>query len=335
MHCSKKEARRDLSTQEAKKWLLFFRKKGMEGVDFTGGEPTIRNDLAELISYARQIGYKTICIITNGLRLAEEAFLVKLIENGLNDILFSLHGPNREIHENLTRSPGSFDKLISAIQHAVKRGIKIRSNTVVNGVSYRYLSQTADLLYALGVRVVNFILFNPIVEAQSSDSDMNVEYAQAAPYLAGVIDKYKNTMEKITVRYIPFCMMPGYESYITNTPQIQYDPDEWDYYWRTYFRNGPLLWIGALYLGFFLHPDAWRLMRLDFNRARHEAIKWALAFVNKTKGSQCRRCSYYRICDGLWRDYARKKGFSGLLPFSGRKISNPAYFIRQNKQFKI
>jgi MoaA/NifB/PqqE/SkfB family radical SAM enzyme len=334
MRCRGKEARRDLSTEQAKKWLLFFRKKGLEAIDLTGGEPTIRQDLAELIGYAREVGYKKICIITNGLRLADEVFLAKLIESGLNDILFSLHGPNREIHENLTQAVGSFDKLILAMRHAFDRGIKMRSNTVVNGISYRYVEETTELLYGLGVRVANFILFNPIVEAQGSDSDMNVGYAQAAPYLAKVIDKYKDRMEKITLRYIPFCVMPGYEQYITNTPQIQYDPDEWDYYWRTYFRNGPILKAVALSLGFLLHPKALRLFRLDFNTAKHEAIKWALAFVNKTKARQCRRCAYYMICDGLWRGYAQKKGFSELIPFSGKKLSDPAYFMARNIQFK-
>jgi MoaA/NifB/PqqE/SkfB family radical SAM enzyme len=334
MRCGGKEARHDLSTQEAKKWLCFFRKKGLEAIDLTGGEPTIRQDIAELISYAREAGYKKICIITNGLRLADDAFLAQLIESGLNDILFSLHGPNRQVHEALTQTPGSFDKLLQAMRNAKARGLRMRSNTVVNGISYRYLEETAELLCGLGVKVVNFILFNPIVEAQASDSDMNVGYTQAAPYLSRAIDAYKDKLEKVTLRYIPFCVMPGYEQYITNTAQIQYDPDEWDYYWRTYFRNGPILKAAALSLGFLMHPKALRLFSLDFNAAKHEAIKCALAFVNKTKGRQCKRCAYCMICDGLWRGYAKKKGFSELIPFSGRKLSDPSYFMAQNKQFK-
>ncbi|HTZ11833.1 MAG TPA: radical SAM protein [Candidatus Margulisiibacteriota bacterium] len=334
MRCAGKEARHDLSTQEAKKWLLFFRRKGLEAIDLTGGEPTIRDDIAELISYAREIGYKKICIITNGLRLADEALLARLVESGLNDILFSLHGPNRQIHEALTQTPGSFDKLLKAFANARASGLRMKSNTVVNGISYRYVEETAELLYGLGVRVVNFILFNPIIEAKGSGSDMNVDYIQAAPYLSRTIDAYKDKLDKITLRYIPFCVMPGYEQYITNTPQIQYDPDEWDYYWRTYFRNGIFLWAGAIALGSLLHPRPLRLASLDFNTAKHEAIKWALAFVNKTKGRQCKGCAYYMICDGLWRGYAKKKGFSELIPFMGKRISDPAYFMTQNKQFK-
>lgn len=330
MQAGREGACKDLTTDQARKWILFFRKKGMEAIDLTGGEPTIRKDIAELIRYAKDIGYKTVCIITNGLRLADEKYAAKLADAGLNDILFSLHGPDAAIHENLTQAPGSFDMIVAAIRNMVKLGIRCRSNTVVNGISYRHLPRTMDLLRELGIKSANFILFNPIVEAQSSDMDMNVSYSQAAPYLKEVIDKYISIgkMERVTVRYMPFCLMTGYEKYITNTAQIQYDPDEWDYYWRTYFRNGPFLWFAALSLGFLLHPSKDRLFKFGFNTAKHEAIKYALAFKNKIKGHICRKCAYNKICDGLWRDYAKKTGFAELVPVKGPVLSDPAHFMR-------
>jgi len=53
MHDGTSAGRKDLSTQDAKRWLLFFRRKGLDAVDLTGGEPTIRRDIVELIAYAR------------------------------------------------------------------------------------------------------------------------------------------------------------------------------------------------------------------------------------------------------------------------------------------
>jgi len=318
---------KDLTTVQAKKWILFFRKKGMEAIDLTGGEPTIRQDIVQLIRYAGDVGYKTVCIITNGVRLADEKYAAQLAAAGLNDVLFSLHGPDIAIHENLTQAPRSFDMIIAAIRNMTKLGIRCRSNTVVNGISYKHVLRTADLLYELGVKSANFILFNPIVEAQGSDRDMNVSYAQAAPYLKEVIDRYKDKMERITIRYMPFCLMRGYEGYVTNTAQIQYDSDEWDYYWRTYFRNGPLLWFAALSLGFLLHPSKSRLFKLGFDTAKHEAIKCALAFKNKVKGPACRKCAYNKICDGLWRSYAKNAGFAELVSVSDPVLSDPAHFM--------
>jgi len=325
----------DLPTEKAKQWLRFFRKKGKENIDLTGGEPTIRKDIVELVRYARDIGYKKICIITNGLKLANKDFAHELAAAGLNDVLFSLHGPTARIHESLTCVPKSYDKIIEGINNIKAADIRFRSNTVVNGISYQHVGDTAERLIDLGAERLNFILFNPIVEAGGSDGDMNISYKEAAPYLQKVIDVNKHRVKKITVRYMPFCTMKGYEQYITNTPQIQYDPDEWDYLWRTYFREKTVVWLGALCLGFLLHPSFNRLKSIDFNNAKHEAIKWSLTYKNKTKGPICKKCAYEKICDALWRDYAQKKGFEELDCIEGEKIVDPTHFMERNEQFYI
>jgi MoaA/NifB/PqqE/SkfB family radical SAM enzyme len=319
---------KDLTTQQAKYWLRFFYARGLRQVDLTGGEPTIRKDIIELVSYARSVGYATVSVITNGLRMADPVFTSAMVAAGLNDVLFSVHGPDARIHDSLTRVTGSFEKLMRAIDLVRSHGVALRTNTVVNGVSCSHLDAIARLLFEKKVSKVNFILFNPIVEAQGSDADMNVSYAQAARSLMPMIDAYHAVFQRIAVRYMPFCVMPGYERYITNTAQIQYDPDEWDYYWRTLFRNGRIAQIGSLGLGMLLYPCKRRFAHLDWDHIRHEALKWTLAWKNKVKGPMCRKCRFSCICDGLWRDYARKAGFGELRAISGDKIEEPAQFLK-------
>lgn len=331
------EARRkdkDLSTDEAKRWLLYFRSKGIEEIDLTGGEPTIRPDIFELASFCRDNGFKKICVITNGLRMSDPCFCEKLFAAGVNDVLFSVHGCNEEIHDALTGTKGSFEKIISAVKNSAlladKYAVRLRSNSVINGLTFKHAEETAELLRSVGLKTINFIMFNPIVEAQDSDAEMNLIYLDAAPFLMRMIDKYGGSFDRITVRYMPFCLMPGYEKYITNTAQIQYDPDEWDYYFRTRFRNGYFLWLGALMFGLIIHPSKTSLFTIGWNRFKHESIKYALAWKNKIKGKECSVCSYSRICDGLWKDYAKLQGFSELRRVSGRCVSDPGEFLRHN-----
>ncbi|OGS20713.1 MAG: hypothetical protein A2252_02025 [Elusimicrobia bacterium RIFOXYA2_FULL_39_19] len=321
----------DLTTDEAKHWLKYFRNHGMEAIDLTGGEPTIRKDIIELIKYCKEIGYKTICVITNGLTMAHKDFTDKMVDAGLNDVLFSLHGHDAKTHDSMTCVKGTYDKLLKAMENTRGTGVNMRSNTVVNGVSYKNLHVTTKILYDYGFQTMNFILFNPIVEAMDSQEDMSIRYSDAAPYVMKVIDDYKDKVKKMTVRYMPFCLMPGYEQYITNTPQIQYDPDEWDYILRTRFRNGWFMCTGALWLGFLIHPSKKRLLEIDWNRKKHEALKWTLAWKNKIKGKQCSLCAYDKICDGLWRDYAKKTGFDELKNVSGEKLIDPAHFMKTQK----
>lgn len=326
---------RDLTTKEAKDLIDYIYGRGIRVLDFTGGEPTIRKDLTELISYAKEVGYESISLITNGIVMARPDYTRRLVNSGVDDFLFSLHGTDPQSHDDITGFKGSYDLMIKAINNVNELNrdnrIRVRSNTVVCGTNFDKIGESCRILNSLKVSTVNFILFNPIVEADSSDERLNVEYSKAAPYLMKAIDAWKGRFEKITVRYIPFCLMPGYESYITNMPQIQYDPDEWDYLVRTRIREGFLVSFAALCAGMLMQPNYKRALRIGWNRAKHEGIKKFLEFKNKKKGEECRKCAYEYICDGLWKEYAKWKGFDELKAFEGEKLKDPTHFLRYPK----
>lgn len=323
---------KDLSTREAKKIIDFIYSKGIKILDFTGGEPTIRKDFIELVDYAKKKGFEHICLITNGIALSNMDYVKKLTDAGVDDFLISIEGPNADIQDNITGFKGSFELLRKAIENINElkklKDIRTRSNTTICGLNYDKVQEFLKLLHPLGFETINFILFNPIVEADASDRELNVEYSKAAPYLMKGIDEYKDKVKKMTVRYMPFCLMPGYEKYITNMPQIQYDPDEWDYLVRTRIREGAVVWAGALLLGMLMLFKYKRIFGEDINTVKHEGIKKFLELKNKVKGPMCRSCSYYYICDGLWRQYAKWRGFEELKSVPGERIIEPAFFLK-------
>ena len=319
---------KDLTTEQAKKLLRYIRRRGKEEVDLTGGEPTIRKDIFELVSYAKSIGFKEVTIITNGIRLAKKEFAKQLISAGVDDFLFSLHGHSAEVHEKLTGVKGSFEKMNQAIKNVKEIGsVRIRSNTVVNGMNFSHVSEIAEILYSLGVEHVNFILFNPIVEATCVQEEVNVRYSEAAPYLKNVIDSYKDKFKRITIRYLPFCLLPGYEQYITECPQIQYDPFEWDYLVRMRIRNGLFLSFLATLIGLLLLPNVRRVLTLPLCVLLREAMMRGLSFKNKSKGKVCRLCKFDWICDALWNEYAQQNGFEELKTIRGQKMLSPNKYL--------
>ncbi|MFC1709283.1 radical SAM protein [Candidatus Omnitrophota bacterium] len=319
---------KDLTTDQAKKLIRYIKRRGKEIIDFTGGEPTIRDDIFELVSYAKNLGFRELSIISNGLKLTDRDFLRRLMDSGINDFLFSLHGHNQEAHDKLTGVKGSFEKIKQAIRNVKESGrARIRSNTVVNGMNYDHTLEITEILYSLGVQRVNFILFNPIVEATCADEKVNVKYSQAAPSLKRVIDDYKDKFERITIRYLPFCLLPGYEHYITECPQIQYDPFEWDYSVRMRIRNGIIMSSLATIMGMMLLPNLKRILNLPLHDLLREAIMRGLSLKNKSKGKDCKRCKFDYICDGLWKEYARNFGFSELRLQKGNKIADPNYYL--------
>jgi hypothetical protein len=73
-------------------WQIILKKAwdaGVPHVVFTGGEPTLRPDLPDLIGFASQLGMVT-GLISNGLRLAEKDYLHQMLQNGLDHLMMVL-----------------------------------------------------------------------------------------------------------------------------------------------------------------------------------------------------------------------------------------------------
>jgi hypothetical protein len=66
---------------------------GIPHVIFTGGEPTLRDDLAELIAHTECVG-QVVGVLTDGLRLADPAYLQTLLQSGLDHLMFLLQPAN-------------------------------------------------------------------------------------------------------------------------------------------------------------------------------------------------------------------------------------------------
>ena len=84
-----KRVDRELTTKEWKQILAKIWKAGIPHSIFTGGEPTLRDDLPELISYAEELGQVT-GILTNGLSLGDSTYLQQLLNAGLDHTMIIL-----------------------------------------------------------------------------------------------------------------------------------------------------------------------------------------------------------------------------------------------------
>jgi hypothetical protein len=79
---------------------------GSKAIQITGGEPTIRDDLFDIVRMAKEVGFSHVQINTNGLRLAESAeYCRRLKEEKVNTVYMSFDGltpdTNPWIDENL------------------------------------------------------------------------------------------------------------------------------------------------------------------------------------------------------------------------------------------
>ncbi len=87
---------------------------GVRRVCFSGGEPTLRSDLADLIHDAHSLQFRFILITTNGLSLTRDKAR-RYLENGLNRITISIDGIG-ESHDLQRGVKGAYEKTLSAVK---------------------------------------------------------------------------------------------------------------------------------------------------------------------------------------------------------------------------
>ncbi len=87
-------------------------------VELFGGEPTMREDLLDIIAIGRTHGIRP-RVVTNGIRLADEDYCRKLCEANVR-IRIAFDGRSPEIYEKLRRSPGAYEKKMKAFENLKK-----------------------------------------------------------------------------------------------------------------------------------------------------------------------------------------------------------------------
>jgi len=311
-----------------KKDLDFAFRHGIREVDFSGGEPTVHPQLADLIQYAKRKGFEKICIITNGIALANKGYYKNLVDAGLDETLFSLQGCDDASHDSFVNVKGGFKRMMAAIENAATLSVKARTNTVVHKKNYRDLAKICKLVVPFNPEQVNFIVVNDWQCAGKLFGDFVCSYTEMAPFLKEACDFLSSYLSNINVRYIPFCMMLGYEKYICDIMQIKYDPYEWLPWVRAMLEKHYRWYLtaGLIGYGFLTNPSYAQLFRLKLGDFLDDCITSAIRKYGYRQNKECRLCRYQLICDGLEKTYARLLGFQELKRVEGERIRVPYYF---------
>ena len=139
---------KELSTEEWKKIIDTLRKSNVPMVTFTGGEPTMRDDLVSLVDYAKWFVTR---LNTNGINLTQK--LAKDLKSaGLDSVQVTLYSCDEAIHNELVCCNG-FSDTVNGIKNAVKAGLDISVNTPLCKKNADYV-KTLEFINSLGVSFV-------------------------------------------------------------------------------------------------------------------------------------------------------------------------------------
>jgi len=137
----------ELSTAE---WIEVFRQAremGAAQLGFSGGEPLVRQDLAELIAAARGLGYYT-NLITSGIGLTEEK-IASFAEAGLDHIQISFQAADEEVNNLLAGSQKAFAHKLEMARAVKKHGYPM----VLNFVTHRHNIDNIDQIIRLCIEL--------------------------------------------------------------------------------------------------------------------------------------------------------------------------------------
>ncbi|MEW6402515.1 MAG: radical SAM protein [Chloroflexota bacterium] len=154
-HCYNARERNysELTTDDWKRitdrlWAL-----GVPHIVFTGGEATLRHDLPELIAHAESNGQIT-GLNTNARRLADEKYVQKLVDAGLDHVQVTVESCDEQIHDEMMRAKGAFRQTIQGLKNALATRLYVMTNTTMLRTNVHKIPDTLDFLAEMGVPTI-------------------------------------------------------------------------------------------------------------------------------------------------------------------------------------
>jgi len=280
-HLLEKE-RTTKSLEEVKKDLEFAKERGANIISFSGGEPTIRKDIFEAVSYADSLGFEVIEIQSNGRMLKYKDFAERLASSGVNRVLVSIHAPNAELEDFLTQAKGSFDEKVRGLKNLEELGIEKRTSTVINSYNYRLLPELAEFLLQFKKKTkchhLNFAI--PDGFAKRNFKELVPDISKAKPFIEKACGIVQLAGGVVFLHNVYPCIMPKHASLMAELN----------------VSNTVLLGPGFA-------------IDLEKNRKKY-----------RKTGPECPKCRYRLLCPKPWQEYTRERGFSEFKPVKGRAI---------------
>jgi len=116
-------------------------------LQFSGGEPTLRNDLPDLIKEAQKLGISHVEVNTNGIRIAEDLdYFKKLFDSGLSTLYLQFDGLREEIYRKTRARTEMIPIKLKVLENARKIGLDsiVLVVTLLKGVNDKDLGQIVD-----------------------------------------------------------------------------------------------------------------------------------------------------------------------------------------------
>jgi radical SAM protein with 4Fe4S-binding SPASM domain len=153
---------------------------GIPHVVFTGGEPTLRSDLPDLVAHAERNGQIT-GLNTNARRLSDPGYVQRLVDAGLDHVQITVESHEASIHDRMVCARGAWKQTIAGLRNVLETPLFVMTNTTMLRENSPLLEQTLQFLSSLGVPTIGLNAL--IYSGHGSTVGTGLDESQLAPLL--------------------------------------------------------------------------------------------------------------------------------------------------------
>jgi putative heme d1 biosynthesis radical SAM protein NirJ2 len=188
----------ELTTSEAKNMLRQISEAGFKIMIFSGGEPLLRNDIFELLEYARSLEMRPV-FGTNGTLLDRET-VKRLKKSGAAAMGISLDSTDAEKHDRFRGVPGGFDKTLEGMKNCLEAGLRFQIHTTVMDWNYDEIDKITDFAVESGATAHHIFFLVPTGRA----AHMASEIMKPEKY-EELLDRIMERQSQIPIELKPTC----------------------------------------------------------------------------------------------------------------------------------
>lgn len=176
-HCYSDSGERDsneLSTDEAKQVIDEVADLGAKVIILDGGEPTLREDLVELVAHANDSGLKPV-LGSNGMSLTED-LITRLLSAGCGGIAISLDGADPQTHDDFRGLEGAWERTVEGAKNCAKLGMPFQMAPLVWRGNWTQLEEIVENAKAIGANAME--VFDYVASGRGrgqSEYELNTE----------------------------------------------------------------------------------------------------------------------------------------------------------------
>ena len=160
---------RQLTNEEALSLVDEIAEMGNPILVVTGGDPLMRRDAFDILTYAVQKGLRT-SLTPSATALVTRENLARVRETGVSRVAISLDGPSAEVHDRFRGFRGSFDRTRQIMRDVIEAGLSLQINTTVSRYNLPVLEQMPDIVAQ--AQAVQWSVFFLVPTGRGKESDM-------------------------------------------------------------------------------------------------------------------------------------------------------------------